>query len=115
MKLYRRSTISIGGELREQFQYYHNINFGDVPPAFQQINYLALARQMIHTHIRVSETFRVFMQLGSTHRFINPNPLTPEIDQNDLSLHQAFIDYKHKNNLLLRTGRQELSYGSHKG
>lgn len=115
MKLYRRSTISIGGELREQFQYYHNINFGDVPPAFSKSTTWQLwQRQMIHAHIRVSETFRVFMQLGSTHRFINPNPLTPEIDQNDLSLHQAFIDYKHKNNLLLRTGRQELSYGSHR-
>ncbi len=115
MKLYRTSTISIGGELREQLQYYRNINFGDVPPTFGKTTTWQLwQRLMVHANIGVSKNFRVFTQLGSTHRFINPNPLTPEIEQNDLSLQQAFIDFKNKSNLLLRIGRQELSYGSHR-
>jgi len=77
MKLYRTSTISIGGELREQLQYYRNINFGDVPPTFGKTTTWQLwQRVMVHANIGVSKNFRVFTQLGSTHRFINPNPLT---------------------------------------
>lgn len=115
MKLHRRSTISIGGELREQLQYYRNINFGDLPPTSGKTTTWQLwQRVMVHANIGVSKNIRVFTQFGSTHRFINKNSLTPEIEQNDLSLHQAFIDYKLKSRLLLRIGRQELSYGNHR-
>lgn len=115
MKLHRRSTISIGGELREQLQYYRNINFGDLPPTSGKTTTWQLwQRVMVHANISLSTNFRVFTQFGSTHRFINKNSLIPEIEQNDLSLHQAFIDYKIKSRLLLRIGRQELSYGSHR-
>ena len=115
MKLHRRSTISIGGELREQLQYYRNINFGDLPPTSGKTTTWQLwQRVMVHANIGVSKNLRIFTQLGSTHRFINKNSLIPEIEQNDLSLHQAFIDYNHKSKLLLRIGRQELNYGSHR-
>lgn len=115
MKLAGSSVISIGGELREQLQYYRNINFGDVPASFRRSTTWQLwQRVMVHANMEINKSTRLFAQLGSTHRFINPNPLTPEIDQNDLGLQQAFIEYKHKNNWLLRAGRQELSYGSHR-
>ena len=34
----KNNSISFGGELREQFQVYNNINFGDVPPTFQDVS-----------------------------------------------------------------------------
>jgi hypothetical protein len=110
-----KSTVSFGGEVREQLQYYNNINFGDVPPAFSTTSAWQLwHRLMAHADIEVNKHIRVFTQLGSTFRFINPNPLTPEIEENKLSLHQAFIDYRLNSDWLLRAGRQEVSYGSHR-
>jgi len=38
IRLFNESSISFGGELREQFQYYHNQNFGDVPPMFTKVS-----------------------------------------------------------------------------
>jgi hypothetical protein len=69
---------------------------------------------MSHANVEIGKKVRVFVQLGSTFRFINPNPLTPEIDQNEVSLHQAFIDYRYNSNWMARVGRQEISYGSHR-
>lgn len=110
-----RTTVSIGGEVREQLQHYQNINFGDIPPAFHTPDTWQLwQRIMAHGNIELNKHIRFFAQIGSTHRFFNHNPLTPEIDQNDLSIHQAFADFSHKNNWLLRLGRQELSYGNHR-
>ncbi|RYY43818.1 MAG: hypothetical protein EOO06_19145, partial [Chitinophagaceae bacterium] len=57
---------------------------------------------------------RIFTQLGSTFRFINPNPLMPDIEQNELSLHQVFIDHRFSKHWMARIGRQEMSYGSHR-
>jgi len=113
--LYKTINISFGGELREQFQYYNNQNFGDVPPSFKQASTVHLwHRAMAHTNIELGIKFRIFAQFGSTFRFINHNPLTPEIDENKLSLHQAFIDYSFQKKWLVRLGRQEISYGNHR-
>lgn len=69
---------------------------------------------MVHANVDVGQKTRVFLQLSSTYRFLNANPLTPEIDQNVLSLHQAFFDYGMSKNIMTRIGRQEMSYGSHR-
>lgn len=107
--------VSFGGEIREQLQRYDNINFGDVPPTFITPSAWQLwHRMMAHTNIDAGNKTRVFLQLSSTYRFINPNPLTPEIEQNELSLHQVFIDYHFNKNWMARIGRQEMSYGSHR-
>jgi len=113
--LYKTINISFGGELREQFQYYHNQNFGDVPPTFTKVSTGQYwHRVMAHTNIELGSKLRIFAQLGSTFRFINHNPLTPEIDENQLSLHQAFIDYRFQKKWMVRVGRQEISYGNHR-
>lgn len=107
--------VSFGGEVREQLQRYDNINFGDVPPSFKTPSTWQLwHRIMAHANIEAGLKARVFVQLSSTYRFINPNPLTPEIEQNELSLHQAFVDYYLNKNWMTRIGRQEMSYGSHR-
>lgn len=110
-----KSDISFGGEVREQLQRYQHINFGDVSPEFTASStWQLLQRVLIHSNIEWNEHTRFFVQVGSTHRFLNHNPLTPEIDQNELNLQQAFVDYRYKKNWIARLGRQELSYGSHR-
>jgi len=115
LRLFNESSISFGGELREQFQYYHNQNFGDVPASFSKASAGQLwQRVMVHTNIELGNKLRMFAQLGSTLRFLNTNPAVPVIDENQLSLLQAFIDYHFQKNLLARVGRQEISFANHR-
>lgn len=110
----KNNFISFGGELREQFQVYNNINFGDVPPTFQDDSANQLwHRLMVHSNIELGNHFRFFIQLNSTLRFLNDNPIVPEIDENQLSLHQAFAELKYSN-CNIRLGYQEMYYGNHR-
>jgi len=109
-----KDYISFGGELREQFQVYNNINFGDVPPSYTDISPNQLwHRLMVHANIELGNHFRFFIQLNSTLRFLNDNPVVPEIDENQLSLHQAFAEIK-LNPWKFILGRQELLYGNNR-
>ncbi len=115
IRIGKNNFISFGGELREQYQYFENSNFGDVPPTFKNATFNQIwHRVMLHSNIELGEKTRVFVQLNSTFRFFNDNPLTPEIDENRLSLHQAFIDYSFAKNWLMRIGRQEMGYGNNR-
>ena len=108
------NSISFGGELREQFQVYNNINFGDVPPTYQDSSTHQLwHRIMLHSNVELGNHFRFFFQLNNTIRFLNDNPIVPEIDENQLSLHQAFAELK-LTNWNFRLGEQELYYGNHR-
>ncbi|MFV5703307.1 alginate export family protein [Flavobacterium sp. XS2P12] len=110
----KNNFISFGGELREQFQVYNNINFGNVPPTFQDISTHQLwQRIMLHSNIELGNHFRFFVQLNTTLRFLNDNPIVPEIDENQLSLHQAFAELK-LTNWNFRLGHQEMYYGNHR-
>ncbi len=106
--------LSLGGELREQFQVYNNLNFGDVPPSYTTKNVSQLwHRLMVHADIELGNHFRFFVQLSNTARFFNDNPLVPEIEENQLSLHQAFGELK-LDRWKFRLGHQELFYGNHR-
>ncbi|RKS03141.1 alginate export family protein [Flavobacterium sp. 102] len=114
ISLGNNNNISFGGEFRDQLQYYDNLNFGDVPPTYAKTDvFQHLRRIMIHTNIELGNHFRFFMQLNHTSRDFNDNPVTPEIDENQLSLHQAFGELKltHWN---FRLGQQEIFYGNHR-
>jgi Alginate export len=113
--LSKSSTVSFGGEIREQYQYFDNLNFGDVPPTVKKISTGQVwHRVMLHSNIEIGKKVRVFAQVNSTFRFFNLNPITPEIDENQLSLHQAFIDYSFDKKWMIRAGRQELGYGNNR-
>ena len=106
--------ISFGGEIREQLQVYHNINFGDLPPKFSSINAHQLNhRLMLHANIESGNHFRFFIQMNNTLQFMNVNPPSPEIDVNLLSFHQAFSEFLF-NKWKIRIGRQEVFYGNHR-
>lgn len=115
IRLSKENYLSIGGEIRTQFQYHNNQNFGDVPPSFSSASTTQLwQRLLLHANLELGKNVRLFTQLNSTYRFLNPNPAAAEIDENHLSLHQAFIDCRFNNKWQLRLGRQELAYGSHR-
>ena len=114
IKLSQNNYISFGGELREQIQYFDNINFGDVPPTFKTTStYQLNHRLMFHTNVEIGNNLRFFIQGNNTLKLINQNPDAPEIDENKLSLHQAFADIK-LNNWMIRIGKQEMFYGNHR-
>ncbi|MFV8342012.1 alginate export family protein [Flavobacterium sp. XS2P39] len=109
-----KNYISFGGELREQFQVFNNINFGDVPPTYPDSNSSQLLhRLLLHSSIDLGNHFRFFVQLNNTLRLFNDSPVVPEMDENQLSLHQAFAEIK-SNHWKLRVGRQEFFYGNHR-
>ena len=107
-----RSYLSLGGEARERYEYYSNFNWGSGP---QDDDGYLLQRYFLHGDLHLGDSVRLFGQLQSSlenGRTGGPRPS----DKDELDLHQAFLDLKlalaGESSLTLRSGRQELAYGS---
>ncbi|MDR7211865.1 alginate export family protein [Flavobacterium piscis] len=103
-------ALSLGGELRLQYQYFKNENWGGIE---NDNNGFILNRALLHSDLKFREQFRLFTQLQSSTEIsrIDPNA----IENNPLDIHQLFFDFKfnlRKNNMLFRFGRQEMLFGS---
>ena len=103
--------LSVGGEARERYEYFNRPNWGRDP---QDSGYL-LQRYFLHGDLRMGENVRFFAQVQSSledGRRGGPRPT----DRDELDLHQAFLDLKldlpADGSLTLRSGRQELPFGS---
>jgi hypothetical protein len=103
--------LSLGGEVRERYEYFNHPNWGKDP---QDHGYL-LQRYFLHGDLHLGEHVRLFSQLQSSledGRKGGPRPT----DEDELDLHQAFLDLKldftGDSSFTLRSGRQELAYGS---
>lgn len=107
----KESYISFGGSIRYQYFYAENENWGDGP---QDSDGYVLSRYLFHADFHAGKFFRAFVQTQSSlaDSRIDPSP----VDQNPLEVHQAFADFNFVNEknhkLILRVGRQELTYGS---
>ena len=106
------SYLSLGGEARERYEYYRNVNFGKGP---QDPNGYFLQRYSLHLDAHFGAGARLFTQLDSSHikgRTGGPRPP----DRDDLDWQQFFLDGKialsRTNRLTLRFGRQEMVFGS---
>lgn len=103
--------ISFGGNIRYQYFYAKNENWGDGP---QDNDGYILSRFLLHADFHAGKFFRAFVQTQSSlaDGRIDPSP----VDQDPLEVHQAFADFNFVNEkskkLILRAGRQELTYGS---
>jgi hypothetical protein len=54
IRLGDKANISFGGELREQYQYFDHLNFGDVPPTTKEISVGQLwHRIMLHSNLEI--------------------------------------------------------------
>jgi hypothetical protein len=104
--------LSIGGDIRYQYQWFKNENWGEAP---KDNDGFILTRYLVHADFHAGKYFRTFVQLQSS--FANGKVGTPSpVDENQLDLHQAFTDItfalQHAQALTIRIGRQELLYGS---
>ncbi|HKB14900.1 MAG TPA: alginate export family protein, partial [Planctomycetota bacterium] len=104
--------LSLGGEVRERYERFHNANWGAGP---QDDTGYFLQRYMAHADLHVGEDLRLFAQLKSgLEEGRTGGPRVPDEDR--LDLHQAFGDWEIPldpgRSLTLRAGRQEMSYGS---
>jgi hypothetical protein len=103
--------VSLGADIRFQYFYIDNENFGDEP---KDRDGYTLSRLLVHADIHAGKQFRTFLQLQTS--MANGKTGNSPVDENPLELHQAFFDINNKPgkkiNWLLRTGRQEFMYGS---
>ena len=104
--------LSLGGEVRERYEWYSNSNWGKGP---QDDNGYLLQRYMLHVDFHVGDHFRFFGQLKSGLEYDREGGARPaDRDQGDI--HQAFVDgvleLGAEASLTLRLGRQEMNFGS---
>jgi hypothetical protein len=100
------SFLSVGGQLRLRYEYFDDatLGLGD-----QDDNGYLLSRAYAHAELRLSKTWRGFVQLRSAFasgREGGPRPL----DEDELDIHQAFVEARAEvtgGDVYLRLGRQE--------
>jgi Alginate export len=107
--------VSLGGDIREQYEFIENDNFG-----LGSVNNHGywLQRLMWHSDWHFGPLFRAFVQLKSSEeegRVPGPRPT----DRKRLDFNQAFVDFSYprtnlsadKSWFTLRLGRQEIDFG----
>jgi hypothetical protein len=105
--------LSLGGELRERFEYYSHPNFG---LQGQGPNGYLLHRLLLHADLHAGDYFRAFVQIGNHLAPLKDAAAPPYLDR--LDLQQAFVDFRlpigaaTDSDPILRLGRQEMAYGS---
>lgn len=104
--------LSLGGEIRQRYEYTHNPLFGADP---QDESGVWLQRYALHGDLSLGRHVRIFGQLSSalaSGRAGGPSP----VDENELALQNGFVDLSvplgRDAELTLRGGRQELQFGS---
>lgn len=104
--------LSFGGELRERFEAYENEFFSTRSDAD---NAYLMQRYLLHADYHAHERFRIFGQLQASFEDGRPGGPRPT-DESSVDVHQLFADLAlwmdTEANLILRGGRQELTYGS---
>jgi hypothetical protein len=105
----RKAWVSLGGELRYQYFNLKNEDWGDSPA---DKDGFVLSRFLLHSDWHFSKHIRTFVQLQGSMANGKLSGTSP-VDENPLEIHQAFVDLADVNKkMILRLGRQELSYGS---
>lgn len=108
--------LSIGGEVRERFEYYRNEETGGAPSDRHGNNQYALHRYMLHGDLHFGSMIRFFGQVWSGLEHGRIGGPRPEVDKDTFDVHQAFMDVAiplgHDTTLTWRVGRQELTYGA---
>jgi hypothetical protein len=108
--------LSIGSELRERYEFYHEANAGAVPPNAINNGYM-LQRYLLHGDLHLGPYFRFFGQLMVGMEDGRIGGARPDIDRDAFDVHQAFADIVlplagERDTLTARLGRQEMEYGS---
>ena len=108
--------LSVGGELRERYEFYHEQDAGAVPANARDNGYM-LERYLLHGDLHLGPYFRFFGQFVTGLEDGRIGGPRPDIDRDAFDVHQAFADFVlplggDKDTLTARLGRQEFEYGS---
>ncbi len=105
--------LSLGGEVRETYERFHNPNFGFQP---QDPDGYLLQRYLVHADAHTNAHTRIFVEVVSALENWRAGGARPVIDEDKLDFHQGFLDLSAYDNDgkggMLRLGRQELTFGS---
>jgi hypothetical protein len=106
--------LSLGGEIRETYERFHNTNFGLSPD--DPDGYL-LQRYLFHVDLQAGQRFRFFAELSSSLEDGRTGGPRAVLDEDKLDVHQGFFDLmmwsqRKGSSLRLRVGRQEMAFGS---
>ena len=103
---------SFGIWIRERGEYVSNPNWSDNPPG----NIYQMQRYFLHTDVHLGERFRFFGELASSLVDGRNGGPRPSLDEEKMYVHQGFVDLglwkSGRDSLTLRTGRQEMAFGS---
>jgi len=104
--------LTLGGEARPYYEWFKNEDWGEAP---EDLSGFLLQRYMFHADFHLGKRVRIFGQLKSgieSGRTGGPRPP----DEDKLDIHQAFADVtlqsQKSRSIVLRFGRQEMSFGS---
>lgn len=98
---------SLGGEVRQRFEYYSNRLFGLGSPGGDIYD---LSRLLGFADLRLAGGPRLFLEVGA-HSVIGKRKPLQEPDRDDFDLHQAFLELP-LDGATVRLGRQEMPLGS---
>jgi hypothetical protein len=103
-------NLSLGGELRERFEYYSEPAFG--LRGLDEDSCL-LHRLMLSADLHAGQYFHPFLQLGN-HLKTGKQAARSPSDVDEFDVQQAFVDLilNAPVKLMLRAGRQEITFGS---
>jgi hypothetical protein len=109
--------LSLGGQLRERYEFLHNANADAAPANAQGDNQDYLQRYLLHGDLHLGPYFRFFGQFVSGQEAGRIGGPRPDIDQNAFDIHQGFADFVlplqgENDSLTARIGRQEFQYGT---
>lgn len=102
--------VSLGGEIREDFEHVGNDNWGAQP----YMNSFLLQRYMVQSDWHLGENLRAFVEFKSGLEDLRGGGPRP-IEEKRLDFEAAFLEVGNthrKNWAILRVGRAELNYGS---
>jgi hypothetical protein len=107
------SFLTIGGEMREWYEGFRNVNWGVGP---QDDNGYLLQRLSVHGDFHLNRRIRIFAHLTSAIEAGRNGGPRPVIDESKLFFEQAFADVivveGKKDSLVMRLGRREFHFGS---
>jgi len=108
-----QSYLSLGGELREWYEFYSHPDFGEGPDV---PNRYLLQRYLGYADLHLGSRLRLFGELGSELEDGRKGGPRPQIDEARMIIQQAFADFSlpqtQDSSLTLRAGRQEMELGS---
>ena len=109
------ASVSLGGEVRERFEFYSPPYLGAPGRAGGGNSYL-LQRALLHADLHLTESLRAFVQVADLFAFGQNRNSLGAVQDDRGELTQAFADYTAMagsgDRVTVRGGRQEMAFGS---